>query len=109
KGRVSRLFTLDNERFATALEQVAGGKLCNIVVDNENTSSLLLSRKCFDFGVILIPNSKIQSTRMTNDKIRLVQEIAGNDAKLAIDLIKYDPQYEPTMQYVFGGTFVCTT
>jgi structural maintenance of chromosome 2 len=109
KGRVLKLFALENERFSLALEQVAGGKLYSIVVDNENTSSLLLSRKCFNHGVVLIPNSKITSKRIPNDKLRRIQEVAGNDAKLAIDLIKFDNQFEPTMQYVFGSTFVCAT
>lgn len=109
KGRVIRLFSVNNERFCTALEQVAGGKMFNIVVDNENTSSLLLSRRCFDYGVIFIPNNKIQSKRIPDDKLRQVYELAGNDAKLAIDLISYDKQYEATMQFVFGTTFVCTS
>lgn len=109
KGRVIRLFSIENERVATALEQVAGGKLFNIIVDTETTSQLLLSRKCFDYGVILIPNNKISSNTIPPEKMRMVQEIAGNDAKLAIDLIKFDRQYTAAMQFVFGNTFVCTT
>jgi structural maintenance of chromosome 2 len=109
KGRVLRLFTLESDRFSLALEQVAGGKLYSIVVDNENTSSLLLSRKCFNHGVVLIPNSKITSKRIPHDKLKRIQELAGNDARLAIDLVKFDSQYEPTMQYVFGSTIVCAT
>jgi structural maintenance of chromosome 2 len=109
KGRVLRLFTIENERYATALENVAGGKMFNIIVDTETTSQLLLSRKCFDYGVILIPNNKINSKPIPEHTMRKVQEIAGNDARLAIDLIKFDREYSAAMQFVFGSTFVCTT
>ncbi len=109
KGRIIRSFNVDNERYATALEQVAGGKLFNIIVDTEATSQLLLSRKCFDYGVILIPLNKIRSFSISNEKMRMVHEIAGDQAHLAIDLIKYDKQFHPAMQFVFGTTFVCNT
>lgn len=109
KGRVIRLFTLENERFVTALEQVAGGKLFNIIVDTETTSSLLLSRKCFDYGVIIIPINKISEKSIPADKMRMIQDVAGNEAKLAIDLIKFSKEHLPAMQFVFGTTFVCTS
>jgi structural maintenance of chromosome 2 len=109
KGRVIRLFNIENERYATALEQVAGGKMFNIIVDTETTAQLLLSRKCFDYGVILIPINKISSKPIPEHTMRKIQEIAGNEARLAIDLIKFDREYTQAMQFVFGNTFVCTT
>ena len=51
KGRVIRNFILKNEKYTRAIEQVAGGKLYNIIVDNENTYSKLLKRKCFDSNI----------------------------------------------------------
>jgi len=86
---------------------VAGAKLFNVVVDNEHTSSLLLSRKCFDNNVYLIPNNKIQGRLLDRNIMNRVQELAGDEAKLAIDLIKFDPQYAPTMQFIFGTTLIC--
>jgi structural maintenance of chromosome 2 len=109
KGRVIRLFSIDNEKYAVALEQVAGGKMFNIIVDTETTSQLLLQRKCFDYGVILIPNNKITSKPIPADKLRLIEEISGGEARLALDLIKYDRQYSPAMQFVFGSTMICST
>ena len=109
KGKVIRLFSIESERFATALEQVAGPKLYNVVVDNENTSSLLLSRKCFDQFVYLRPNNKIQSKTIDQNILKLVHELAGNEAQLAINLIKFDSQYYPTMQFIFGNTLICNT
>jgi structural maintenance of chromosome 2 len=109
KGKVIRLFTIESDRYSVALEQVAGAKLFNVVVDNENTSQLLLSRKCFDNNVYLIPNNKIQGKTVDNNVMRLVQEIAGNEARLAIDLIKFEQIYTPTMQFIFGNVFVCNS
>ena len=107
KGKVLRLFSITDEKYATALEQLAGARLYNVVTDNERTSSLLFSRKCFDSYVTTIPNSKIYYKEIPAEVRRLVQEIAGNEAKLAIELIKFDKELMPAMQYVFGSTYVC--
>jgi len=109
KGKVIKLFTIENERFATALEFLAGAKLYNVVVDNDNTSRLLLQRKCFDSKVFIIPLNKITSKQMSENQMKAIYDTFGNEAKLALDLIKYDKKYEPAMQYIFGSTFVCST
>jgi structural maintenance of chromosome 2 len=109
KGKVLRLFSITDEKYATALEQLAGARLYNVVTDNERTSSLLFSRKCFDSFVTTIPNSKINFREFTTEVKRFVIEIAGNEAKLAIDLINFERELLPTMQYVFGSTYVCTS
>lgn len=109
KGKVLRLFSILDEKYATALEQLAGARLYNVVTDNERTSALLFSRKCFDSFVTTIPNSKINFREIPSDVKRLVNEIAGNEARLAIDLIKFDKELYPTMQYVFGSTYVCNS
>ena len=109
KGKVIRLFTIESDRYATALEQVAGAKLFNVVVDNEHTSSMLLQRKCFDHNVYLIPNNKIQGRLLDQRVMKVVQDIAGNEAKLAIELIKFDKEFTPTMNFIFGTTLICNS
>lgn len=59
KGRVAKLFQIKEEKYATALEAVAGKKLYYIVVDNDIAASLLLKHECFNYRVNLIPNNKI--------------------------------------------------
>lgn len=100
---------MDNERFALPLEIAAQGKLFNVVVDNENTARLLLQRKCFDTKVFMIPMNKIQSKGIPENALKQIYETYGNDAKLALDLIKYDKKYESTMQFIFGSTLICST
>lgn len=35
-----------------------------------------------------------------------MKELTNNKARLAIELIKYDPEYEKVMQFIFGFTFI---
>jgi len=107
KGKIVRLFTIIDEKYATALEQVAGARLYNIVTDNERTASILFSRRCFDTFVTTIPNSKIHGKEYSADVKKLVNELAGNEAKLAIELIKFEKDLSPAMHFVFGSTYVC--
>jgi len=109
KGRVIRNISLKNSKYARAIEQVAGNKLYNIIVDNETTASLLLNRKCFDYGVTLIPLNKINPKIMDNNKKNYIENQFNGEAKLALDLINYDPNYKKAMEFVFGNCFVCNT
>ena len=109
KGRVIRNFKLKNEKYARAIEQIAGGKLYNIIVDNENTSSILLQKKCFDYSVTLIPLNKITYRKLDEMKIKKIEEDTNNEAQLSLNLIEYNKEFDPAMKYVFGQTFICST
>ena len=109
KGRVIRNFILKNEKYTRAIEQVAGGKLYNIIVDNENTSSILLQRKCFDYGVTLIPLNKISYKKIDENKIKKIEEETNNEAQLALNLIEYNKEFDSAMRYIFGQTIICST
>ena len=108
-GRIIRNIQLKNPKYAKAIEQVAGGKLYNIIVDNENTSSILLNRKCFDYGVVLIPLTKINPKIISIEKKKQIENSVNNEAHLALDLIEFNPEFQKAMEFVFGNTFVCNT
>ena len=59
KGKLFNLFEVKDDRFLKALDLGAGGKLQEIVVQDENVSRILLKKNCFDFNVKMIPNNKI--------------------------------------------------
>jgi len=61
KGLTALLFKLDEENAdkATALEVVAGGRLFNVVVQNEKVSSDLLKNGKLKKRVTLLPLNKI--------------------------------------------------
>ncbi|KAG0476787.1 hypothetical protein HPP92_013628 [Vanilla planifolia] len=108
KGVITKLITVKDMSTMTALEVAAGGKLFNVVVDNENTGKQLLQNGDLRRRVTLIPLNKIQShvvpIRVQQAATRLVGEY---NAELALLLVGYDEEVKNAMTYVFGSTFVC--
>ena len=69
KGKVFQLISVVENKYIRALEQAAGGRIYNIVVDNENTAKLLMKKECFSYHVNLIPNNKIQGQPISENVI----------------------------------------
>ena len=67
KGLVATLVDLDEANFhnSTALEICAGGKLYNVVVQDERVGSQLLEKGKLRKRVTLIPLNKINALRMS--------------------------------------------
>ncbi|CAG8465644.1 10085_t:CDS:10, partial [Dentiscutata heterogama] len=109
KGLVAELISLD-PRFAncsTALEICAGGRLYNVVVDNEKIGSLLLEKGKLRKKVTIIPLNKIQAFKLPAERIATAQRLSPGKVNLALTLIGYDREVTPAMEYVFGGTLIC--
>lgn len=108
KGVVAKLIKVKDSAAMTALEVTAGGKMFNIVVDDENTGKQLLQNGDLQRRVTIIPLNKIQSnlapTRIQHAAAKLVGK---ENAKLALSLVGYDEELKSAMEYVFGSTFVC--
>ncbi|ORX40472.1 P-loop containing nucleoside triphosphate hydrolase protein [Kockovaella imperatae] len=109
KGLVATLVELDEANFksSTALEICAGGKLYNVVVQDERVGSKLLERGKLRRRVTLIPLNKINAFRMSAEKIAAANQVAQGKAKVALDLVGYDDEVSAAMAYVFGDTFIC--
>ncbi len=69
KGPVASLISLEeaNRKTATALEITAGGKLYNVVVDDEHVGKELLQRGNLKKRVTIIPLTKISRPRVTDE------------------------------------------
>ncbi|KAF0485005.1 putative nuclear condensin complex subunit Smc2 [Gigaspora margarita] len=109
KGLVAELISLD-PRFAncsTALEICAGGRLYNVVVDNEKIGSLLLEKGKLRKKITIIPLNKIQAFKLPAERIAAAQKLSPGKVNLALTLIGYDREVTPAMEYVFGGTLIC--
>lgn len=108
KGRLGSLVKLDEENHdkATALEMAAGGKLWNVVVDDEAVGSALLKLK-LQKRVTLIPLNKISNNRLDARKVAAAQRLAPGKVHLALDLVSYPPEIANAMIYAFGNTFIC--
>ncbi|RIB07698.1 nuclear condensin complex subunit Smc2 [Gigaspora rosea] len=109
KGLVAELISLD-PRFAncsTALEICAGGRLYNVVVNNEKIGSLLLEKGKLRKKITIIPLNKIQAFKLPAERIAAAQRLSPGKVNLALTLIGYDREVTPAMEYVFGGTLIC--
>lgn len=112
KGMVAKLFTMIDAHTATALEVVAGGKLTQIVVDNEQTGKALLQNGQLRKRVTILPLSKLSSRVISEDKVNRAKQLARSmrgEANLALDLIRFDESVRRAMEFTFGGAIVCST
>ena len=107
KGRVMRLFTIKEDKYARALEEVAGGRLYSVVVETEAVASILLKQRCFRHREVLIPSNKIQAREVSREIIDYVTKMSEGKAVFALQTIKYPYDLEATMKFVFGMAFIC--
>lgn len=86
RGRILKLFQIKEDRFAQALEAVAGEMLYYIVVDNDVAASLLLKNHSFTHQVNLIPNNKIDFNKdKKQETLEYVKRIARDKAHYALE------------------------
>ncbi|RKP36135.1 RecF/RecN/SMC N terminal domain-containing protein [Dimargaris cristalligena] len=109
KGLVANLVTLEQANYdkSTALEICAGGRLYNVVVSSEVVGTQLLQRGQLRRRVTIIPLNKIQAFRASAKAIATAKELAPDCVNLALEIVGYDEDVAPAMQYVFGSTLVC--
>lgn len=108
KGRVMSLFSVKESKFYRALEKIAGGRLFNIVVDSNLTSTLLFQRRSFKDKETLLPMNQIQVWDIDKSKKEEIKKKYGDTALLITDLLSYNQEYDKIMKYVFGTSFLCT-
>ncbi|KAF9427715.1 Structural maintenance of chromosomes protein 2 [Entomortierella beljakovae] len=110
KGLVAELFNVlpKNASASTALEICAGGRLYNVVVDNEVIGSQLLQNGKLRKRVTIIPLNKISSFKAHAQKIATAQKLAPGKVNLALSLIGYEEHLETAMTYIFGNTLICS-
>ena len=107
-GKLSTLFKIkDAKKFCVALQEVAGGKIRNVVVANDKVAGDILKAKVLRERVTFMPINKMQFRNIGKDQVDQIAQLTGGTARLAIDLIDYDPKFEPVMRQVFGTTFIC--
>lgn len=109
KGLVAELITLDEAHFgaSAALEICAGGKLYNVVVENEKVGAQLLDGGRLKRRWTLIPLNKIQGQTIPGHKIEAAQDIAPGKVHLALSLVGYEEEVYRAMEWIFGSTFIC--
>ena len=91
KGLVANLIDLDASNFksSTALEICAGGKLYNVVVEDEKVGSQLLERGKLRKRVTIIPLNRINAFRMSAEvSLRGSIKTAGELPCLVADMVE---------------------
>ncbi len=95
-----------NKKYALPLETAAGGRMQNIVVDNDRTAA-----ECIKFlksnragSASFIPLNKIKSRSISPEDKTLLKQEGVHD--FAINLITFKPQLKKAYEYVFGNTLV---
>lgn len=109
KGVAAQLFTLDEQNFdsATALQVCAGGRLYNVVVDDQQTASKLLEHGRLRRRVTIIPLNKIAARTLSENTVQMAKKIAPGKVELALNLIGYDDEVSNAMEFIFGSTLIC--
>lgn len=109
KGVAAQLFSLNEENFssATALQICAGGRLFNVVVNNESTASQLLERGRLRKRVTIIPLNKISARRLHQDTVNFAKQLAPDSVELALNLIGYEDEVAKAMEFIFGTSLIC--
>ncbi|EST05697.1 RecF/RecN/SMC, N-terminal [Kalmanozyma brasiliensis GHG001] len=109
KGLVASLIQLDQDKhkYSTALEICAGGRLYNVVVEDEKVGSSLLKNGGLRKRVTLIPLNKISAFVASAEKVGAAQKLAPGKVDLALTLVGYDDDVSKAMEYVFGNTLIC--
>ncbi|EKM76313.1 hypothetical protein AGABI1DRAFT_63367 [Agaricus bisporus var. burnettii JB137-S8] len=110
KGYVAQLTSLDERHYdkATALEVAAGGKLFNVIVEDENVGNQLLKNGRLRKRVTMIPLTKIKSYPIPQNKIDIANRTAPGKVHTALSLVGYPEELSKAMSYVFGSTFICS-
>jgi len=108
-GRVAKLVTVKKPDAMMALEVTAGGKLYNVVVDNEVTGKKLLSKGKLKKRVTIIPLNKISPRSIAPERVKYAEKVGGPDnVDVALSLVGYEKEVDAAMKHVFGGNFICS-
>ncbi|KAJ1737582.1 Structural maintenance of chromosomes protein 2 [Coemansia sp. Benny D160-2] len=109
KGLVAHLINIDdNNKFATvALEITASAKIYNVIVDDDNTGTLLLNNGKLRRRVTIIPLNKISAQMLDADIVNFAKSLAPGKVDTALSLVGFSKEVERAMAYVFGSTFIC--
>ena len=102
-GTVASNFTMADAEgtHAVALEAVAGAKLKQVIVDNEQTAKQLLSGGQLRNRVTIIPLNKVSARPLPGAAKKAAAELAGDRAVPALELVGYDGELEAAMQYAY--------
>lgn len=79
-----------------------------MVTDTDVISKEILKRGQLQQHTTLLPMNKIRGREINHSVVKCAQNLVGKEnVSPALSLIRYAPEYDIVMKYVFGRTFVC--
>ncbi|GLI60880.1 hypothetical protein VaNZ11_003100 [Volvox africanus] len=106
-GPVAMLVRVNDPAAALALEVAAGGKLYQVVVDDDTTAKELLQKGQLKRRTTIIPLNKVGYPQMSSAVLEAAQRLSGGKARPAVDFLEYDQHVAPAVHYAFGNVFIC--
>lgn len=83
-------------------------QMYSVVTDTDVTSKDILKRGQLQQLTTLLPMNKIRGREINPSIVKCAQNLVGKEnVAPALSLIKYAPEYDIIMKYVFGRTLVC--
>ena len=108
-GKVCNLFTVKDEKFAVAIEECIGGRMYNVVVQDQDTAKKILDSNSLRTRTTFLPLDRMNAKDFDRRALNNAHSLVGRENVFAaIDLIDYDKRYHKAMQNVFGDTLICT-
>ncbi|KAF8059920.1 condensin complex subunit SMC2 [Lyophyllum atratum] len=109
KGLAASLISLEEKHYdkSTALEIAAGGKLYQVVVDDERVGSDLLKNGNLKKRVTLIPLNKISAYKLSPKQLDAAQRLAPGKVHQALSLVSYEHEVANAIAYVFSDNLIC--
>jgi structural maintenance of chromosome 2 len=74
-----------------------------VVVKNERVSKELIQNKCLHYQVTFIPLNKIENRPIDPEIVNKLKQFTSNKVWLAKELVEYEPELEPAINFVFGS------
>jgi structural maintenance of chromosome 2 len=78
----------------------------NVVVRNERVSSELIQNRCLNYNVTFIPQNRVDSHCIPPHVVQKMKEFTNGKVWLAKELVDYDPEFEPAINFAFGNWFI---
>lgn len=108
KGAIAALLKMKKPEGATAVEVAAGGKLFQVVVDDEKVAKTLLDKGRLRKRVTFVPLNKVTSHVVSNTVAEKAFELSKGKCVPALSYVSFDDVYRPAMEYALGNTLICT-
>ncbi|KAF8147393.1 nuclear condensin complex protein [Crassisporium funariophilum] len=104
-----QLISLPEEHYnkATALEIAGGGKLFNVVIEDEKVGKDLIKNGRMKKRFTFIPLNKINAYTLSEKKLNAATRLAPGKVRTALSLVGYEDEVAKAVAYIFSDTLIC--